>query len=365
MTSLSYKSVQKLISILSIVIFFALIFPTLASSSLPEVFGLNKNFIAFILTLIIILPVGHASSFWYVTVSYMSFLCGVYLLCRVFLKDNYIFSVVSVGGFLPFILCAVVLLAGFFFAKKLRVKRYSISRNKSGERIKIVQLSDLHPSNFLSLSTVRYIFTLVQRENPDIITLTGDIFDENTSPEMFDKYCVMFSELMPRYGVYYVFGNHDARWLWRKPAHTKDDILNALSAAHVKVLEDEAVLVCGGRVRIIGRRDVTEDRLPPDELMKKQSDDDGAYNLLLCHEPVELKKCADAGANLILCGHTHGGQVFPLGLLSRLFRFNELRYGMKKLDENSYAVVSSGAGTWNYPIRTESRSEITVIEVEL
>ncbi|MGN1410036.1 MAG: metallophosphoesterase [Eubacteriales bacterium] len=361
MSALSYKSVHKIISFFSLVIFFLLIFPTLTYSSLPS-FGIEKNFAAFILALIIVLPVGHASSLWFVTVSHLSLFCGIYLIFHVFFGKEAWFVGLTLGGFLPFVLCAVFLGVGLFLAKKIRVKRYDVGEGKTGERIKIVHLTDMHPSRMFSLSTVRYIFTLVQRENPDIIAMTGDIFDENTSPEMFDKYCVMFSELMPKHGVYYVFGNHDARWLWKKPAHTKEDIINSLAAANVRVLEDEEVVTCGGKVRIIGRRDVTENRKSPEELLSPHSGD-GIYNVLLCHEPLELKKCADSGANLTLCGHTHGGQIFPIGVLSSLFGINEMRYGIKKFGENSYAEVSSGVGTWKYPIRTESRSEIAVINV--
>lgn len=364
MSALSYKFVQRIIAIFSLVIFFLLIFPTLTYSSLPPVFGLEKNSAAFILALLIVLPVGHASSLWFVTVSHLSLFCGIYLIFHAFFGGSELFASLTLGGFLPFVLCAVFLGVGLFFAKKIRVKRYEIGKDKGGERIKIVHLTDMHPSRLFSLSTVRYIFRLIQRENPDIIAMTGDIFDENTSPEMFDKYCVMFSELMPRHGVYYVFGNHDARWLWRKPAHTKDDIINSLEAANVKILEDEEAIVCGGKVRIIGRRDVTENRKSPEELIGPHSGD-GIYNIVLCHEPLELQKCADNGANLTLCGHTHGGQIFPIGVLSSLFGINEMRYGLKKLGENSYAEVSSGVGTWQYPIRTESRSEIAVIEVHL
>lgn len=66
-----------------------------------------------------------------------------------------------------------------------------------------------------------------------------------------------------------------------------------------------------------------------------------------------------------MCGHTHGGQIFPVGILSSLFGINEMRYGIRNYPGNRCVIVSSGVGTWKYPIRTESRSEIVVVDVNL
>ena len=90
---------------------------------------------------------------------------------------------------------------------------------------------------------------------------------------------------------------------------------------------------------------------------------DGIFTLWLDHEPRELRAAAQAGADLILCGHTHAGQLWPVGLVARLFRFNELNYGKKQLG-SATAIVSGGTGTWGYRLRTEGRTEIVCGEVE-
>ena len=85
-------------------------------------------------------------------------------------------------------------------------------------------------------------------------------------------------------------------------------------------------------MRIVGRKDwlyTQGNRFTPAQLMPNGPDN--VYTILLDHEPRELKADAAAGANLILSGHTHGGQIWPTGLVAKLFRYNELNYGMKQI----------------------------------
>ena len=91
---------------------------------------------------------------------------------------------------------------------------------------------------------------------------------------------------------------------------------------------------------------------------------DNVYTILLDHEPRELKADAAAGANLILSGHTHGGQIWPTGLVAKLLRYNELNYGMQQITPACAAIVSGGTGTWGYKIRTEGKTELVMVEIE-
>ena len=98
-------------------------------------------------------------------------------------------------------------------------------------------------------------------------------------------------------------------------------------------------------MRIVGRKDwlyTQGNRFTPAQLMPNGPDN--VYTILLDHEPRELKADAAAGANLILSGHTHGGQIWPTGLVAKLFRYNELNYGMKQITPACAAIVSGGTG---------------------
>ncbi|HCL03309.1 MAG TPA: hypothetical protein DHW61_13045, partial [Lachnoclostridium phytofermentans] len=82
----------------------------------------------------------------------------------------------------------------------------------------------------------------------------------------------------------------------------------------------------------------------------------------LDHQPSELETAASLGVDLQLSGHTHNGQIWPIGLITKIFHINELNYGNKKID-NYNAIVTSGIGCWGFPLRLGSKSEIVIIQV--
>ena len=88
---------------------------------------------------------------------------------------------------------------------------------------------------------------------------------------------------------------------------------------------------------------------------------DGTFTVWLDHEPRDLKAAAAAGADLILCGHTHGGQIWPGGVAGRMV--NEMNYGRRQVG-GAAAITSGGTGTWGYRLRTQGRTELVCVEVE-
>jgi len=84
------------------------------------------------------------------------------------------------------------------------------------------------------------------------------------------------------------------------------------------------------------------------------------YNILLYHEPKDAHIARDAGIDLMLCGHAHGGQIFPWNYVTRLaYPYFKGLYDYKGMK----IYVSQGTGTWGPPMRLGSRNEITVIDV--
>ena len=185
----------------------------------------------------------------------------------------------------------------------------------------------------------------------------------------FDSFNAFFATLDPPGGKWFVLGNHDLFHHWREPSYGRADLEGALARAHIRILEDVSQLAYVGKdatpVRIVGRKDwlyTQGNRFTPAQLMPNGPDN--VYTILLDHEPRELKADAAAGANLILSGHTHGGQIWPTGLVAKLFRYNELNYGMKQITPACAAIVSGGTGTWGYKIRTEGKTELVMVEIE-
>lgn len=364
---MSFFRKQRIITLVSRLAFFTILFFSFCAARLPALFHLSNAGTAALFALVISFPIGHASSFWYMTTSNFAFITFVYAVCDLIVRNYSWYGTwrrFTLDGFLPIFVCAAYIIVGLVVAKYVRKKRYSLTTEHPlpGGALRIVQLSDIHPWRLQTKAELARLKRMIDEETPDLVVLTGDIFDENTTSKMFRRYIEFFASLKPKYGTFYVFGNHDASCHWKTPAHTRDDILREFSNIGITILEDEAAVIADGKIRIIGRRDLEDPRLSPTELWDKVGGFDG-FQLLLCHEPVEMRKCAELGADLILAGHTHGGQIFPLGLVSKLMKIHEGTVGLVPLTEHSNAIISSGVGTWSYPIRTQSRSEIVVADI--
>lgn len=276
------------------------------------------------------------------------------------------------GGLLAWEVTAVLLLWGWRKAVRLCTTRYTVPTKKPlpGGHLRVVQLSDLHPgTGAMNHTRIPELEERVAALHPDVLVLTGDIFDEYTSRQDFEAFCALFARWRMPGGKWFVPGNHDLFHYWREPSYTRAELEAQFAAAGVEILEDASrLLTLPGKeeapVRITGRKDWLDTkgrRLAPAEL--QPGGQDGVFTLWLDHEPRELRDAADAGADLILSGHTHGGQIWPAGLVARLFRYNEVNYGCKRITQSCTAVVSGGTGTWGYKLRTAGRTEIVCVDV--
>ena len=130
------------------------------------------------------------------------------------------------------------------------------------------------------------------------------------------------------------------------------------------VLYDKTVDIGDGLCTLTGRvdgekaGDGTSDRLSPEELLKET--DKSKPVIVLEHEPVEFAGLADNGADLVLCGHTHNGQIFPGNIIASIL--SENGYGVKEL-HGTTTVVTAGVGYYGPPMRVGTDSEVTLINV--
>ena len=189
--------------------------------------------------------------------------------------------------------------------------------------------------------------------NPDIILLPGDLFDDDIQPFLDQKMDKILSKLHAPYGVYASLGNHD------RHDGTMEELINTLENSGIQILYDEKIDV-EGLFTLIGRKDrIDPDRLPLDFLMNDV--DRTKPIILLDHQPYELEIAQQAGIDLMVSGHTHGGQVFPGNLITGAIYENDWGYLQK---EQMHSVVTSGFGFWGPPIRIGTRSEIVSIQIE-
>jgi len=218
------------------------------------------------------------------------------------------------------IAAAILVFLGYGLYNPLSVSEITLPSGKIETPVRIAQISDLHSCSYGENQTA--LTELIIRQEPDLICLTGDIFDD-VLPD--DNAETLLAELAGRYPCYYVTGNHEYR-AGAKAFREKMEILKKLGITRLS--NDSAqLLVRGQRLSICGVDDPDAgayDRgfgFSDAVNSARVTEDDSAFTLLLSHRPEHFALYADCGFDLVLSGHAHGGQwrvpgLLPNGLLA-------------------------------------------------
>lgn len=214
------------------------------------------------------------------------------------------------------------------------------------EGFTVVQISDLHLGVTVPLEKFSRIVAQVEALRPDLIVLTGDIFDAGLRDDGAVER--IGAGLKAKHGVFAVLGNHEFY-------HGVEVSSRAFSGMGARLLRNEVVSLPVG-LQVAGIDDVRTAHLSTADIGALLSKLDRARpSVFLSHQPLGFDAAVRAGVGLMLCGHTHQGQIFPFGLIVRLVypRFSGLyREGRTNL------YVTSGTGQWGPPMRLFTRAEI-------
>lgn len=294
------------------------------------------------------------------------------------LKNTLLFSrgsVISIGSVV--VACAVATcLYGIFNARNIKVNEYSVTVNKScgsDKHLKAVLVADLHMGYAIGVDHITNMVEKINQQDADIVIIAGDIFD-NSYDGMDDPEGIkaQLKSIKSKYGVYAVYGNHDIdekilmgfTFDWGGKQLHNEKMTNFMKDCNIKLINDESVLI-NDEFYLVGRRDTdkpgTEDgtRAEISELTKDLDKTKPIF--VLSHEPDELQKTADAGADIDFSGHTHDGQLFPGNLTIGLFWENPC--GMIKKD-NMYSIVTSGVGVYGTFMRVGTDAEICSVDID-
>lgn len=294
------------------------------------------------------------------------------------LKNTLLFSrgsVISIGSVV--VACAVATcLYGIFNARNIKVNEYSVTVNKScgsDKHLKAVLVADLHMGYAIGVDHITNMVEKINQQDADIVIIAGDIFD-NSYDGMDDPEGIkaQLKSIKSKYGVYAVYGNHDIdekilmgfTFDWGGKQLHNEKMTNFMKECNIKLINDESVLI-NDEFYLVGRRDTdkpgTEDgtRAEISELTKDLDKTKPIF--VLSHEPDELQKTADAGADIDFSGHTHDGQLFPGNLTIGLFWENPC--GMIKKD-NMYSIVTSGVGVYGTFMRVGTDAEICSVDID-
>ena len=262
-----------------------------------------------------------------------------------------------------FVICftAIYLSVCWYLAHHVWITRYDLTTEKSlgQESLKVVLIADSHTGATFDGDGFAKEMEKVQKENPDIVLIAGDFVDDGTSRKDMLRCCRALGELKTTYGVYYSFGNHDKGY-FRGRSFSYEEMTAELRANDVTVLEDEAVLV-NDSFYIIGRKDRSEEsRMDMQELVKDL--DREKYMIVIDHQPNDYKAEAEAGVDLVVSGHTHGGQLIPINYIGEWIGVNDSTYGYKKKEATDF-VVTSGISDWAIRFKSGTKSEIVVMQI--
>ncbi len=255
---------------------------------------------------------------------------------------------------------SAVLYGGLYERRHIEFDEVDIDVSASGASrlngMKIVQLSDVHLGNFFSLNRLQEVMVAIVQKAPDMLVITGDIFDDNSMNDDAIKLIDKFTGYFP-FGVYFCWGNHEHL---RGIKHLQE----VLSKTNIKLLNNSAVKVLSGDKPLYvlgvdyldGEHDanIAKQR---DAYVKKalSSVPENAYKILLAHHSIFIDEGFANNINLTLCGHTHGGQFAVMGIpLIPIFKYMAGKFQQG----NCIAYVSRGAGSW-MPYRMGCPPEIT------
>jgi predicted MPP superfamily phosphohydrolase len=288
----------------------------------------------------------------YVWLAYTWFGLSVYLLlaaaithlvCAVAGLDPRTAAIAGVAAAAATVIYGLVNVARGPIVRRIQIPLARLPADKSGYTV--VQLTDVHIGPLLGERFAAAVVAKVNALAPDLIVITGDLVDGRL--DELRRHIEPLRELVARDGVYAVTGNHEYYWnpnAWLE--HLRSLGLRILRNQHVTV--HDAFELAG-----VDDSSATED--VPQALAGR---DPALPVVLLAHHPRTIARAVAAGVDLQLSGHTHGGQLLPLGWLSRLFEPHVAglaRFGATQL------YVSEGTGFWGPPMRVGTSSEIALI----
>ncbi len=260
----------------------------------------------------------------------------------------------------------VLVRPGWLTVRRVRVPIENLPVSFDGFRI--VQLTDLHHDEWISIEHVRDAVDLANSLKPDLVALTGDYI--TSRGELIGQTAAELSRLRGRVGTVGVLGNHD--W-WADVDKTRQ----AFAEAGISMIDNSRVFVNAegslrdapeaGGICIAGVGDLWEDKVEPEKALQNVPDD--MVRILLSHNPdvAEDKAIASGAArvDLMLSGHTHGGQVrlpfFGTPVVPSGYG-QKYAYGLVE-GPGCRVNISSGVGMGLLPVRVGVPPEICVIEL--
>ena len=270
------------------------------------------------------------------------------------------------GGWAALAASILALGGGWYADHHVWQAGYELVTQKEVPDLRLAMFADAHVGTTFNAGGFARHLENIQAQNPDVLMVVGDYVDDGTTREDMVNATKALGQVKAKYGVYFVSGNHDkGYWGAAQRGFSEQDLFDELKKNGIAVLRDESVLL-GNAFYLIGRRDYSEarerggTRASMEELVRGL--DKSKYMIVLDHQPADFARQAAAKVDLVLCGHTHGGQLFPFNQVGKWIGANDLVYGHERRGSTDF-IVTSGISDWAIKFKTGTRSEFVIVNI--
>ena len=268
--------------------------------------------------------------------------------------------------FLIAFLIIVVILLFAAFDTRLKTVNYKIKTDKISEDVKIALIADLHCC--LYGENQSDLLTAIDKQNPDAVLLAGDIFDDYY---INNNSHILIDDIAKKYKTYYVSGNHE--W-WSGRMYEHFEYLEATGVTVLRgdcdylTVKDNTLAICGVDDPEVNIYDTSHKTYEEQLESAAENIHSEHYNILLAHRPENANHYFNYGFDLVLSGHTHGGQGRIPFVLNGLYAPNQGFFpklaGGKYNFGNKKMIVSRGLSKENTELpRIFNRPELVIVSL--
>lgn len=326
-------------------------------------FGIKNKYISYIIVILFILILSLILNFITTAIIMIHyfiiwlFMDIIFIIIKKIRKKDFKHYI---SGIITIIFVSIYIGIGIYNVYDVKVTKYYFKTDKLNNKYKVALISDSHIGTTFHAEEFNNYLKEIEKSNPDILLIAGDFVDDSTTKEDMIKSCKYLGQIKTKYGVYFVHGNHDKGYYGEKRGYSSVDLEEELTKNNIKVLKDESILI-NNEIYILGRKDAEViNRKSAQDLVKDL--DKSKYIIDVNHQPTDYNNESETAIDLVVSGHTHGGQFIPLGLISTYVSENDSVYGYKKINNTNF-IVTSGISDWELKLKTGCISEYVLINI--
>jgi predicted MPP superfamily phosphohydrolase len=269
------------------------------------------------------------------------------------------------SGALALAFTAIFSLYGYINLHNVVATEYTVTTSKAlrDGGYRVVLIADVHYGVSVDDEEFTRICKEIEALSPDMVVLCGDIVDNNTTTEQMQFAFSQLGAIKSEFGTFYVHGNHDKPFGFAgfESEFSEDQLTATIKNSNIRILTDDTIEI-GDDILLVGRNDASmRNRKHIANLLENA--DGNKFILTLDHQPRDYENIAASKTDLVLSGHTHAGQIWPVGFIQEIFNMNDEVYGHGFIDDDTQFVVTAGFAGWKYPVKTEAKAEYAVIDI--